>query len=1525
MTDKPSNFKHSHVIIQQNRFKKFFINAGLIYHMKYLKLSYWQYLHIFWFQFALFRYLNFQYDQENILITVYESILKLMIIFNPEAMILNNWYQSTVYFSLAVLLLNFVFFISYCLICIFVTRKQILTNMYEQSHKLLSKTSNLIIMSWYTMSYVLFQYYIIILTYFLRNKDWLNELKAIVPEIIMAIFKVSIFANFVIFLIFFAITWAYNHNAITNSNFISFSGKFYLIFILAFKIFTSIYIVLNPEYKDSFLFPVISLIFLCIALIASLLENAIYNLKTHLFACRITTILLLLTVFNLLKITNTIYNEIIFFLISSFALTWAIKHIYIGLKNYWIKRKIALIKKTDDPNLKIKLCQSYITNLLWYYKNIENEPLLLKQLKNLYIQHIFNCNISQCVCKKQSTMVDKETCRQYIISLYEFYFKDNNVDMDYHNIMFHLKYNTWVSNNYIYSISLIQNNIYKHYSLNQTLNIMLCYHYYSLLWRKNDMVHIQLTEIDVRKLVSMSLTVEYTYNTIENCVQTHKELWRTICNSSKDILEVERLIDNKFTQEEDINKKFKIICEKFQEDFRLTYIYGVFCCNVLFNYKKFRKLLNLLENLKLRLELDQYMALQVHTKFNFNNDNLVLVASGSEKTIGIIKDLFYNYYDFLGYEKEELIDKSVNVLIPQCIATYHDEIMSSYFKHGRTKLLNNIIPVYMLHKKQYVVPGEVYLKTTLNYSFGIDFVLFFSPGIDTIFNDNKRLSTIREKINYILFDEKNKILNVGKDFDTSFSLPKAFYRSMLQIDRKSKNYYLEELFPELETNILKLETLREGSEIILTMNQTIVKDEADIDINKFSKNAEIFVQVFYSGSVFNNKMTLYYAYLYKKDDLTTQVQSKFMNATENNKIEIFKSKKQNEISDTAFNNEDNQGIFSEQLNRAKEIYIKTKVNRFSIILMFLLYIFITIIIISYILILIVNSHYNNKYFKEFPRIFNSFTDNNINLYNTMFNLNNIFYKDQTTQNELYINTTMSLTNLYDNYNYINNNITLTNTAFYSETFINQQVVNEVAESMRIYYYDLTSEYSYKGSYPNIFNMLNSYIFYISKSDETVFNNKASIEYNRILTYAKTIWGTITNNFLSNSETYFAGLSDVLQKSIWNNYLLNIVITSVELPLLVIVFIMLIIVLLKLPKQYYNDLTFLFKYNDKNYEKYINKCSNIEKLIEYVKKHRLAKLDINNQIDNKFNHLFHNNIENTIVGTSVQSKSINRITGNRNLSVVQSIKNKMRLTLQCALIITFLILISLAFIPKVSMGLLDYRNKKDYLLNLTNILAYKSRLSQAYYGTHNYLFNPNNNISSDIIIESISKMQQEIQNFNVIVQKFQNKPRGFNNFSEMLFLLNSNICNFYSEVINEQLDYCLDEKFESIYNRGEQFASLYIYDELNKKMSTNTESFVYDADMMNKIIQALNFCIEAFIIDLSGILTTLNYTATGLYIALIIIAMIVMIIFGKMLYHRIKLIERNHKKLIKFLNEEEIEKSKELQEILFIKSNKYNNN
>lgn len=180
---------------------------------------------------------------------------------------------------------------------------------------------------------------------------------------------------------------------------------------------------------------------------------------------------------------------------------------------------------------------------------------------------------------------------------------------------------------------------------------------------------------------------------------------------------------------------------------------------------------------------------------------MVIVADGVISNLGKIINLFYNYRDFLGYEKDELIGKKIQTVIPKSIARIHDQIIIDFYKRGKGRLINSERVVFMIHKNKYVFPAEVLLRVLITYSFGIKFVFFVNRNIPIIRNYfSEHYLFDRDLIFYLIYDEKLEVKELSHNIETNFDFSKNVLDQIRGILPPKKKYYISDFFPDLNEN-----------------------------------------------------------------------------------------------------------------------------------------------------------------------------------------------------------------------------------------------------------------------------------------------------------------------------------------------------------------------------------------------------------------------------------------------------------------------------------------------------------------------------------------------------------------------------------------------------------------------------------------------------------------------------------------------------------------------------------------------------
>ena len=94
----------------------------------------------------------------------------------------------------------------------------------------------------------------------------------------------------------------------------------------------------------------------------------------------------------------------------------------------------------------------------------------------------------------------------------------------------------------------------------------------------------------------------------------------------------------------------------------------------------------------------------------FGENTAVVHVSGSKDSTGKILQISKGVTAVLGYGPHELLNNSVNKIIPGAFARRHNELMAAHFRTGKNKVLNKERSLFGLHKNGYCVPVKLLVK-----------------------------------------------------------------------------------------------------------------------------------------------------------------------------------------------------------------------------------------------------------------------------------------------------------------------------------------------------------------------------------------------------------------------------------------------------------------------------------------------------------------------------------------------------------------------------------------------------------------------------------------------------------------------------------------------------------------------------------------------------------------------------------------------------------------------------------------------
>ena len=405
----------------------------------------------------------------------------------------------------------------------------------------------------------------------------------------------------------------------------------------------------------------------------------------------------------------------------------------------------------------------------------------------------------------------------------------------------------------------------KFFSFDDKFNLYLCEkyleEYFFLINSKNK------EKIETFNMIQ-ALEYKNHFNEFKNLITKlstlYYDFWSSLYNSHIQGTEDFSKLNEIGNQINKLMKKTEKIFLKLNEirtnDFEVIKLYESFIKNILNNKEKSAKyhniLLNLNNNTKIKNRVIDY------TNFDLNilkesDDSNYLLISIDEENKGIITNMSLGACSILGYYRNELIGKSMNILIPELFKKEHDKVFNNITEKTKTEFYDNLVNkilykpefnelyIHAKNKSKYLIP--LYLKIYLVQTEESELVYIVEINRNNSYigelNENFS-SSENENICCILTDLNLKIKTFTSNCVDALKLNSNIINSNYDI-----TYFIKQLNEDLHTNFtltnninnnnLEIESsdiITNGENIYLKLNDNSSNKNCNSIINKSVEN-----------------------------------------------------------------------------------------------------------------------------------------------------------------------------------------------------------------------------------------------------------------------------------------------------------------------------------------------------------------------------------------------------------------------------------------------------------------------------------------------------------------------------------------------------------------------------------------------------------------------------------------------------------------------------------------------------------------
>ena len=272
---------------------------------------------------------------------------------------------------------------------------------------------------------------------------------------------------------------------------------------------------------------------------------------------------------------------------------------------------------------------------------------------------------------------------------------------------------------------------------------------------------------------------------------------------------------NKLTEK--INKTFSKLNQMKRNDYEMLKLYESFIKSIINNedkYKQFHDIsINLVNyNIFKTKEID-FSNFDLGS-LNESNENGYLIVSIDEENKGKILNISLSACPILGYCKNDIIGKNINILIPELFQKMHNKVFNNVTEKIKTEFYDNLVNkiiykpqsielyVHGKNKSKYLIPLQlkIYLVQTeeseLVYIVEINRNDSFNGELNDTFKDNSNENNINENICCILVDNNLKINTFTSNCATLLKLNSNVINSNYDITS-----FIRQLNDDFQTNV----------------------------------------------------------------------------------------------------------------------------------------------------------------------------------------------------------------------------------------------------------------------------------------------------------------------------------------------------------------------------------------------------------------------------------------------------------------------------------------------------------------------------------------------------------------------------------------------------------------------------------------------------------------------------------------------------------------------------------------------------
>ncbi|KAL4430236.1 hypothetical protein ABPG74_014795 [Tetrahymena malaccensis] len=232
-------------------------------------------------------------------------------------------------------------------------------------------------------------------------------------------------------------------------------------------------------------------------------------------------------------------------------------------------------------------------------------------------------------------------------------------------------------------------------------------------------IHNENEDLVINQYVNFNRDFDFFQDQVIKAAKEHKLFWKELEEITPNINKLQKISKILDDQNYSLSQMFNDLTLQNQNNINLLYFYGQYLNEITHDTENSSKVLQKAEQIFRQQNSSKIQINNQKAFLNENCKNSIIIVLADQENMGEIIYSNQQMQSFLGFSKQDLLQKNVSILMPPLISKRHSSFMNRFIQTSQSAFTQNFRIVPALNKKGYLVPSNLLLKVIPEFNNGI--------------------------------------------------------------------------------------------------------------------------------------------------------------------------------------------------------------------------------------------------------------------------------------------------------------------------------------------------------------------------------------------------------------------------------------------------------------------------------------------------------------------------------------------------------------------------------------------------------------------------------------------------------------------------------------------------------------------------------------------------------------------------------------------------------------------------------------